>query len=41
MKTLVISFVVCLLVSVVYGVIRVKSPAPRLSSLYLGCWGLY
>jgi XapX domain-containing protein len=34
MKTLLISFVVGLLVGVVYGVIRVKSPAPPIIALF-------
>jgi XapX domain-containing protein len=34
MKTLLISFVVGLLVGVVYGVIRVKSPAPPIVALF-------
>ena len=39
MKTLLISFVVGLLVGVVYGVIRVKSPAPPIVAL-LGLLGM-
>jgi XapX domain-containing protein len=39
MKALVISFVVGLLVGVVYGVIRVKSPAPPIIAL-LGLLGM-
>jgi XapX domain-containing protein len=39
MKALVISFVVCLLVGVVYGVIRVKSPAPPVVAL-IGLLGM-
>ena len=38
MKGLLISFVVGLLVGVVYGVIRVKSPTPPIVAL-LGLWG--
>ena len=38
MKALFISFVVGLLVGVVYGVIRVKSPAPPIV-LYSDCSG--
>jgi XapX domain-containing protein len=39
MKALLISFVVGLLVGVVYGVIRVKSPAPPVVAL-LGLFGM-
>jgi XapX domain-containing protein len=39
MKALLISFVVGLLVGVLYGVIRVKSPAPPLVAL-LGLFGM-
>ena len=39
MKTLLMSFVVGLLVGVVYGVIRVKSPAPPIVAL-LGLLGM-
>ncbi|MGD0299728.1 MAG: DUF1427 family protein [Bryobacteraceae bacterium] len=39
MKALIISFVVGLLVGVVYGVIRVKSPAPPIVAL-LGLLGM-
>ena len=39
MKTLLISFAVGLLVGVVYGVIRVKSPAPPIVAL-LGLLGM-
>ena len=39
MKTLLISFVVGLLVGAVYGVIRVKSPAPPIVAL-LGLLGM-
>ncbi len=39
MKALLISFVVGLLVGVVYGVIRVKSPAPPIVAL-LGLLGM-
>jgi XapX domain-containing protein len=38
MKGLFISFVVGLVVGIVYGVIRVKSPAPPIM-LCLVCWG--
>jgi len=39
MKTLLVSFVVGLLVGIVYGVIRVKSPAPPIVAL-LGLLGM-